>query len=145
MAAVLGNLDKYTNMADFEEAMVALAADMAEPWEWNQWQKAASGLLPHYPTAPRDTASWSARRKKHMEDRFGADWVALLQRARAAKAGGQPPVATAAPTRGSVQGPVPAVQPLQPGPLAPGPILRTPPRAGQRVADGADQGARARE
>ena len=68
------NVDDYTEYDSFEEAMQALAGDMAEVMPWNEWQKFASQLVTSYPDAPRDTKTWSALRKVTMKERFGPDW-----------------------------------------------------------------------
>ena len=38
----------YGEYANFEEAATAMVENMAEPWPWNQWQKAMSALMEIY-------------------------------------------------------------------------------------------------
>ena len=82
MSGVIVDLRKYEGFVDFDEAMSALAGEMAEPWDWNKWQKAASEMLLVHPDGKRSQSDWSKLRVAHMEQRFGLQWKDLAKRAK---------------------------------------------------------------
>ena len=141
MASVLGDMQRFAGLVDFEEAMGAVAAEMNEPWEWNKWQKAASEMLAIFPEGSRVQAEWTTLRQRQMLERFGPGWKERAKRARTALApvpgdaqpagGGAQVLAPAAKRRAAPAAPPAPVAPglvqqaeaPQPGPMGPAPGL----------------------
>ena len=81
------DLDRYVGHDSFLEAVDALVADLAQPLQWNDWQRVFSKLITDgsFPDAPRDKKVWSTLRNRFMSERFGADWKVQLPKADVAK------------------------------------------------------------
>ena len=64
----------YTECDSFEEAIAAVATDLAEPPVWNAWQRLTAMVRTSYPGYQWNHRALAALRKVTMEDSFFSGW-----------------------------------------------------------------------